>query len=42
MHPEKSIGIILMIYNQLQINAVAISSSGGKWVKVKLFLREIW
>ena len=33
MHLEKSIGIILMMYNQLQLNAAAISSSGGKWVK---------
>jgi len=33
MHLEKSIGIILMMYNQLQINAAAISNSGGKWVK---------
>ena len=33
MHLEKSIGIILMMYNELQLNAAAISSSGGKWVK---------
>ena len=29
MHLEKSIGIILMMYNQLQLNAVAIYISGG-------------
>ena len=34
MHLEESIGIILMMYNQLQLNAVAISSSGGRWVKL--------
>jgi len=33
MHYQKIIGIILMIYNQSQFNAVAISSSGGKLVK---------
>ena len=33
MHFQKSIGIILMIYYQLQFDAVAISHSGGKWVK---------
>jgi len=38
MHLEKSIGNILMMYNQLQLNAAAISSSGGKWVKVFRFL----
>ena len=34
MRLEKSIGIVLMMYNQLQLNAAAISSNGGKWVKV--------
>jgi len=34
-HLEKSIGIILMMYNQLQLNAAAISSSGGKWVNAQ-------
>jgi len=32
MHLEKSIEIILMMFNQLQLNTAAISSSGGKWV----------
>ena len=32
MHLEKSIGIILMMYNHLQFNAVDISSGGGEWV----------
>ena len=30
MHLEKSIGIILM----MQLNAAAISRSGGKWVNI--------
>ena len=33
MHLEKFIGIIVMVCNQLQLNAAAISDSGGKWVK---------
>jgi len=41
MHFEKSIGIILKMYNQLQLNAAAISSSGGKWVKASLVQQTI-
>ena len=33
MHPEQFIAIIFIMYNQLQLNAAAISSSGGKWAK---------
>jgi len=37
MHLEKSIGIILMMHNHLQRNAVAIFSSDrpdSKWAKI--------
>jgi len=38
MHLEKSIGIILMMYHHLHLNAAAMSSSGGKWLKCKITL----
>src|SRR6218665_1277299 len=39
MHLEKSIGIILMMYSQLQLNAAAISGSDGKWVNLTLIVQ---
>jgi len=32
-----------MMYNQLQLNAAAISSSGGKWVNPQLeYCIQVW